>query len=163
MASMPDNFEGWPTKAQLSKETGISERTLDRMVSKGELQQGYRQMPGRRPIALINPADAQKLRDSAMKPSAFLMQDENPPTLTHSDKSLALVKRSSTTDALTTAIQQAVQSAQMQATRLFLTLDEASEYSGLPKAYLSRALASGELPGLKANGWRIRRRDLDKL
>ena len=48
--------------------------------------------------------------------------------------------------------------------RLFLTLAEAAEYSGLPHAHLRRLMAEGKLEALRTgSGWRIRRTDLERL
>ena len=47
--------------------------------------------------------------------------------------------------------------------QIFLTLKEAADYSGLPKAWLLRDIKSGKLQAIKAGGWRIRRSALDHL
>jgi excisionase family DNA binding protein len=48
--------------------------------------------------------------------------------------------------------------------RLFLTMTECAEYSGLPAAFLRRLIASGKLKALKTGaGWRISRAELEKL
>jgi excisionase family DNA binding protein len=47
--------------------------------------------------------------------------------------------------------------------KLFLTISEASEVSGLPQAYLLRQIRDGKLPTIKTGGHRIRRTDLEKL
>ena len=47
--------------------------------------------------------------------------------------------------------------------KIFLTLKEADDYSGLPKAWLLRDIKSGKLQAIKAGGWRIRRSALDHL
>jgi len=50
------------------------------------------------------------------------------------------------------------------AERLFLSVHEAAQYSGLPQAHLWRLLKDGQLAGVKTGaGWRIRRHDLEKL
>ncbi len=47
--------------------------------------------------------------------------------------------------------------------RLFLTLAEAAEYSGLPVAFLRRLMATGKLKALKTgSGWRVSRAELEK-
>jgi hypothetical protein len=46
---------------------------------------------------------------------------------------------------------------------LFLTLPEASEYSGLSMTLLKRKIRSGELAALKDRGWKVRRLDLEKI
>jgi excisionase family DNA binding protein len=48
--------------------------------------------------------------------------------------------------------------------RLFLTMAECVEYSGLPAAFLRRLITSGKLKALKTGaGWRISRVELEKL
>jgi len=47
--------------------------------------------------------------------------------------------------------------------RLFLSLPEASEYTGLSRALLRRKIRSGELAAIQDRGWRVRRSDLDKI
>lgn len=47
--------------------------------------------------------------------------------------------------------------------RLFLTMAEAAEFSGLPVAFLRRLIASGKLKALKTGaGWRVARLELEK-
>lgn len=47
--------------------------------------------------------------------------------------------------------------------KLFLTIEEAAQYSGLSQAYLRNQVHKGHLSALKDRGWKIRRADLDKL
>jgi excisionase family DNA binding protein len=47
--------------------------------------------------------------------------------------------------------------------RLFLTLREAAALSGLSQACLRRLIADGSLEARRDRGWRIRRRDLERL
>lgn len=47
--------------------------------------------------------------------------------------------------------------------RLFLSLAEASRYTGLSAALLARKIRLGELPALRDRAWKIRKSDLDKL
>ena len=47
--------------------------------------------------------------------------------------------------------------------RIFLTLAEAAEFSGLPAAFLRRLIASGKLKALKTGaGWRVARLELER-
>jgi excisionase family DNA binding protein len=47
--------------------------------------------------------------------------------------------------------------------RIFLTMAESSEFSGLPVAFLRRLIASGKLRALKTgSGWRVSRTDIEK-
>jgi excisionase family DNA binding protein len=46
--------------------------------------------------------------------------------------------------------------------RIFLTMAEAAEFSGLPVAFLRRLIASGKLKALKTGaGWRVARLELE--
>lgn len=47
--------------------------------------------------------------------------------------------------------------------KLFLTLREAAEYSGLPLSSIRRLLARNLLPAVKLGGWRIKRSYLEML
>ena len=48
--------------------------------------------------------------------------------------------------------------------RVFLTMAESAEFSGLPAAFLRRLMASGKLKALRTGaGWRISRTELEGL
>ncbi len=48
--------------------------------------------------------------------------------------------------------------------RIFLNMNEAAEFSGLPAAFLRGLISSGKLKALKTGaGWRIARIELEKL
>ena len=47
--------------------------------------------------------------------------------------------------------------------KVFLNLNEAAEYSGLPKAWLVREIKNGNIKAIKAGEWRIRRAILEQL
>lgn len=47
--------------------------------------------------------------------------------------------------------------------RIFLTISESAEFSGLPVAFLRRLIASGKLKALRTGaGWRVSRSELEK-
>jgi excisionase family DNA binding protein len=48
--------------------------------------------------------------------------------------------------------------------RIFLTMAESAEFSGLPVAFLRRLIASGKLKALKTGaGWRVSRAEIETL
>jgi excisionase family DNA binding protein len=47
--------------------------------------------------------------------------------------------------------------------KLYLTVTEAAEYTGLTETLLRHKIKDGELKALKDRGWKIRRADLEKL
>ena len=44
-----------------------------------------------------------------------------------------------------------------------MTLNEAAEYSGMPKSWLLQKIKQDELVAFKFRGWRVRRSDIDQL
>ena len=47
--------------------------------------------------------------------------------------------------------------------KLFLSIREASEYTGLPISVIRRLVKAEQLPAVKVGGWRIKRKYLDAL
>ena len=47
--------------------------------------------------------------------------------------------------------------------KLFLTLDEAVEYTGLTRAFLQRAIGEGVIEAIKDRSWKVRRTDLEEI
>ena len=155
-----DKWKGWKTKAEAVAFLGISERTIERMVQAGRIRQAYKHVPGRRPIAVLNPKDLGKVKAETVKPV--------PIPVTHEDAdgaSGALVPLPSQNAVanLLAALASGTPQRVSLLNKLFLTLKEASEYAGLPAAYLQRLIGEGALPALRTGGYRIRRADLEKL
>ena len=44
-----------------------------------------------------------------------------------------------------------------------MTLNEAAEYSGMPKSWLLQKIKQNELAAFKFRGWRVRRSDIEQL
>jgi excisionase family DNA binding protein len=155
MARKSDNEEDlsrWIPKSDVVRETGISERSLERRVQARKIRQGYRTMPGRRPLPVLHPDDVEALR------SEMVQQATEP-----QEKALAPIPiRPGGTDAFN-ALMAAMTQNTPKERPAFLGLKEASVYIGLSVAYLKRAIEAGELDAVKDRGWRIRRRDLDAL
>ena len=143
---MEDQFNGWLTKAEAAQKTGISERTIERLVARGEIRQSYRHIPARRPITILHPEDIDKLKQKTLPPVP------TPPINGALTKSMVTDRFN-----FLTPPRVAIKD------KIFLTIDEAAELSGLPKAHLRRLIADESLPAIKAHGWRIRRADIEKL
>ena len=47
--------------------------------------------------------------------------------------------------------------------KLFLTLDEAVEYTGLTRAFLKRAIGEGVIEAIKDRSWKVRCSDLEEI
>jgi len=158
------NYSDWLTKAETAQRLQCSAKTIERLARAGRIQQKQRTIPGRsRPLPIYNPQDIERLESELLSPQAFPVDEvEADP---EAQPSRLPVKRQ---EAATMAVNlfQHLAEAQTQvrtAEKLYLTLIEAAELSGLPKSYLLRLIKAEKLPAFKFGGWRIRRRDLEEL
>jgi excisionase family DNA binding protein len=156
-----DTLADWPSKSEVAERLGMHTKTLDRAINRGEIQQAYRRVAGRRPMPVLNPADVAKLEATTVQPQPFVMAhgSAEPGGTT----ALAAPRASAASlPALVELLQAA--SARPAPLPLFLTVDQAAEYTGLPVATVKALLRIESLDGLKTGrGWRIRRSDLDKI
>lgn len=159
-----DRYADWLTKAEAAQLLGISERTLERLVARGEVQQAARRIPGRKPLVVLHPGDVEKIRQETAQP-AFVVPEQETALTPASANRATLPPGPGLVEMLVLSLQRQEQAAQRQeqAIRRYLTLPEAADYVGLPQSYLRRLIADGQLEAIKAGGWRVRRIDLDKL
>lgn len=147
-----ENYDAWLTKQEVRQRIGISERTLERKIQDGEIRRQYRNVPGRKPLAIIHPKDVEKLQNKTLKPvpvKANRKGTNNAVSLRTPQKDMA---------AFMTAFMAA--SPVLAEKKFYLSLKEASQLSGLPMSYLKRKITEGIVPAVKVPGWRIRREDL---
>ena len=141
---MDENFDLWLTKEETRARTGLSERTLERKITAGEIRKNFRNIPGRKPIVILHPEDVARLEERTLKP--IVVHDLPIPKAPQVDMTafLSLMRPTLTIDK-----------------KLYLTLEEASQYAGLPKSYLKRQIKQGVIHAVKLAGWRVRRSDLE--
>lgn len=166
------DLSSWLTKQEAcGRLGGISERTLDRMVERHEIERRPRPRPGRSPEAVHNPKDV----EAKLPRNPYVMPAEEAAASTGS--SPESTEFSETGDAVTTvakspaipAIALLTEYRRLLAAgtpapvKLWLTVAEALEYSGLTKALLRRLVKDGRLPGIKDRSVKIRRADLEAL
>jgi hypothetical protein len=156
----------WPSKFDLVKDLGLSERTLERKIAAGELRREFRNVPGRKPISIIHPEDAAKLKAETLEaiPAEKSEVARKPPQGDMSSLVAAL------TDAFVAALSKAPQfqlSAPPKAppTKLWLSLKEALEYSGLPEDYLKEKCEDRTIDAFRRSvkgRWYVRRESLER-
>jgi predicted DNA-binding transcriptional regulator AlpA len=145
-----DKLDHWLPMGEVVAQTGLSERTVYRMVAEGRLKQAQRRIPGRRPMSVFDPSGVAAISASTFKPRARPQQpapqDGN-----------AIVKdglqREETFDSLLPPSELSF--------KLYLTEEEAIRYTGFGRAFL-RATGKGRMIGPR--GSKVYRRvDLEKL
>jgi excisionase family DNA binding protein len=153
-----DTLADWPSKSEVAERLGMHTKTLDRAINRGEIQQAYRRVAGRRPMPVLNPADVAKLEATTVQPQPFVMAHGS----AEPGGTTALAAPRASAASLPALVDFLQAAARPVPQPLFLTLEAAAEYSGLPVATLKAFLHDGSLAAIKTGrGWRIRRRDLD--
>ena len=129
------------------------------MAAQGKIQKALRRVSGRKPMPVFNPRDIERLRSETVDLKPFPVEEAK------EEKSLARRPSQDGTNLFAQLLADRLGSPQAVPLerKVFLNLDQASEYTSMPKGWLRRQIKSGELPAILSGGWRIRRADLEKL
>ena len=152
-----EDFSTWVPKQDACEQLGYSYRTLERKLIKLKLRTAQRDVPGRHPITIIHPADFQRLKNQVIPATPALIEHENGQELTPVT-ALPPVWRDFAAAVLGTL--------PYPPRKLFLSLREAADYSGLPQTDLERLIEAGELKAREVRKGRakmISRRSLEAL
>ena len=147
-------LDDWKTKEEAAQLLQIGFKTVERYARAKKLRRKYRRIPGRRPLPVYHPEDIDRISRETIP----LAPVEPPP-------SQALTRRLDPAAFLSALIENSNgQPPKVRLSeKLYLTLNEASEYTGLSKTLLRRKIHDEELPALKDGGFKLRRRDLENL
>lgn len=158
-ATMPD-VSHWLTKQQAAQALGVSIKTVENLHSSKQLQKAKRTRPGLPPIAVYHPDDVERLRKARQPPNGQ-------PFVLPANASLPAARDTVVPNKLDFSVlfENLSRTSNVRiAERVYLTMAEASAYSGLPRTHLHNLIKEATLPALKTGaGWRIRRRDLESL
>jgi excisionase family DNA binding protein len=154
------DLKDWPTSWEAAVQLEIPETTVERLVKQKHLKKRIRRDTGV-PVGVIDPDSIAKYRQShgtqASVALARVERAEVPPARSGSAPS-------GLEAAFLAFLQSKTPSAGVPVERrIFLTMAEAAEFSGLPVAFLRRLIASGKLKALKTGaGWRVARLELER-
>ena len=171
------DYSTWYVKQQAAEAIGISTKQLDRWANEKRLQRVKWKRPGGGPVLNVyHPGDVDRLAQSRHQMGAFVLPDGDPPATNGANGEHALAVRQPSgeqfLEALAAAVSGMSQTSQTHqpvrlAERIYLTIGEAVDYTGLGSAYLRRQIAVGNLERVKGGGPHgadvLRRKDLDKL
>jgi excisionase family DNA binding protein len=168
-------YTNWLTKAQAADAIGVSTKLIEQFAKEKKLQTAKRQRAETGAwVSVYHPDDVERLRKERQPeadPFIVPVAEATPEPETHATNGNAIAIRQSPAEflqALFAALKAASENSENHTVRiterLFLTIPEAADYSGLPQAHLRRLMATGTIAGMKTgSGWRIRRVDLEKL
>lgn len=151
------------TKAIAAKELGLSpRRLLEVAAARGIRRVRHKERDSRHWSMYFSAVDV--AREKNRDKSKVIKGLTGPPTLDASGSSVAVNASMSLIANLITHLQ----SAELGVLPLFLTLDQAARYSGLPASTLKSLIDSGELParnvGVRKGGqWRISKKALEAI
>jgi hypothetical protein len=151
------DFSQWIPKQDAAEQLGYSYRTLERKIIKLKLRTAQRDVPGRHPITVIHPGDFEKLKRLVIPAAPAPIEEED---------SKELAPRLMLPPAVREFAASLLGTLPYPPRKLFLTLKEAADYSGLPQTDLERLIDSGELKARETrNGTAkmISRRSLEAL
>ena len=141
MDKQQQDFSNWPTKPEACQQAGISERTLERVTSRNEVRTTTRRIPGRKPLKLYHPEDVERIRQSFLPAEAVRIPTK---------KAATKRQRREVAD---TPIEK----------KIFLSVDEAVSYSGLPRPLVRELCRQGQVYAVKRGRWYISRKSLEQL
>jgi excisionase family DNA binding protein len=172
MAKTPD-FSTWMTKQQAAEILAVSTKQIERWANDKRLQCGKWKRPEGGPaIVVYHPADIERIaqdRNPGVEPFVLPAAAASPKP-TNGAHALAVRQPSGEQfiEALAAAVSSMSQTSKTPSARLWLTLEEAADYSGLPAAAIVHFIESKALKALnvgrrRGGQWRIRRLDLDQF
>jgi hypothetical protein len=137
-ASHISDTSNWPTLTEAAVRLGSNERTIRRWIDGGQLRAASRPIPGRKPATIVNPDDIERVRAERRQAVTVTPDIEAAPSASNDPAEPAAPALALQTAALKPMLQlfAAIQAGRALDQKPWLTLDEAAEASGLPKAWL---------------------------
>lgn len=177
MSDRPD-LSAWLTKREAAEAIGVGEKTVQELAAAGKLQRGSWRRDGRGPILAVYHPDDVAREAAARRPgaAAFVLPAAGPGLGNGAGRALEadapaaadLVRQPAAGDDVLRAVFAAALRAVTSETsrkseKLFLTLEEASAFTGLSPGALRRLVREEKLEAVRDRRLKFRRRDLEAL
>lgn len=161
---LPD-LSQWLTDDEAIARLGIGRRSLDRESEGGRLHPMKRPVPGQRAERVWDPAEIDAR--APQPPRSMQVVSTVPPSMSGMSESshLPALPGSMGAEAMEAVIMRLVEmvAAASQSPKPWITLDEASEATGLSRKLLRRLIGNGQLQGVRDVSIKVHRGDLDTL
>lgn len=156
--SVDVDVNDWPTKQEAAAQLDVSGKSIDDLLKQGRLKKRIRRGGGP-PIVVVDPATIEECRQAPGTSVTLARIGDHRLARTRSG-----IAPSGLEAAFLAFLQSKIPSTLVPVERrIFLTMAESAEYSGLPVAFLRRLIASGKLKALRTgSGWRVSRAELEK-
>jgi hypothetical protein len=179
------DYSTWITKQDAARTIGVHTKQIERWAQEKKIQvRKWKRPTGGTPIVVCHPDDVERIaKDRNLTTETFVIPGLSPFSVTaNNPPSQTLSVRPSSADQILDALAAAVKAreALTETSRYFtltsetglslwLTLNEAVDYSGLPRAILVHMIETGELKardvgaGRRGGRWRICKAVLEEL
>jgi hypothetical protein len=156
------DISSWKTKKEIATTLGITERTLERKIDKGEIRSAERPVPGRRPAIVLHPEDVERLEKSILKPIPTAVGDMSKRQLTTAPTAVEnRVARTLKPSPDLAALMALMSRPPLRVTEKYLlSTAEAAEISGLSQWRLRTAARTGLIPFVKGRSYLFRPADI---
>lgn len=158
----------WLTKTEAAELVGTSTRTIERWAGDGTLKPLYYKQPNQRAVAVFAKADIEKVKqERLLNPLPARREPTSPKPTPSPVANHALVRQENqglpapTFPAMAREAWMAGHVVPLR-DKIYLTMEEARAYTGLPKAYLEQMANTGKVKKIPGR-WLLRRQDLEQL
>ena len=150
----------WVALEEATKMLGKSAKTVERLVACGELRSKLEARDGRKPQRLYHAGHLQRIKEQAIPAPAAEPKRALLPAKT---TEIAIAPNFVTTlnDVMTKWLNRPESIGVRE--KLWLSLEEAQQYSGLSRNMLLDLCREGRVVACKSGGWRIRRASLEEF
>jgi excisionase family DNA binding protein len=143
MSSASSAPSAWLSQKEAAEALGVTDRTVRRLCADGKLGSRVQPVLGRKPVVMVDQRDVDRILGERVRPLAVVSTERMPepwPVRSLSE----LPDHGKALTPLAQIVADAIRSLAAPASpKPWLTLDEAVEFSGLPRAYLVRAARNG--------------------
>jgi len=157
-----ENFTGGKPKGEVAEELKISERTLERLIQRKRIRRGYKRVPGRKPLAVLNPDDVARLKAETLAPLPLYGTSGCEVASASSTSTAPLSALIPVAEGVLDFLQTLAQDRWL-SQQLMLDLEEARRYSGLSQGYLRQQIKAGKLRAVQDGGLKVSRLHLERL
>jgi excisionase family DNA binding protein len=163
------DVDDWPTRQEAAVQLEVSVGSIERLLQQRRLKKRVRRGTGV-PVVVIDPQSIAECRqrpgDLSEEETAYPRASVALARITEHGLAPRSAAAPSGLEAAFLAFLQSKTPGSLVPVerRIFLTMAQSAEYSGLPAAYLRRLIVSGKLKALRTGaGWRVPRVELERL
>jgi DNA-binding transcriptional MerR regulator len=156
-ATEPD-LSAWLTKPEAAKAIGASEKQIERLAKKGQIEQKFRTAPGQARVSIFHPGDVERIVNA--QKTTFRVQDSALATISDSIDARSTETFSGLAAALARLAGVAEDVSRNALQTIYVPMGEAVRLTGLPANTIRRLAREGRVARLSR---KYRRADLEKL